>query len=98
MECLVLEIYLSVAGNINDYNVRLAEVIVEGICRLGVTAAIISTMVVPGVQWIPTASLAPGFVQYPSSQYGWQPAAHNLAYQQQAPPQPYSIPMNVDHA
>jgi hypothetical protein len=96
IERLVLEIYLNVVENINEYSLQLAEVIIEGICRLGLTAAVISTMVAPGVQWIPAAPEFPA--QYSNHQYGWQLPGHNLAHQQQAPPQPYSIPMNVNHS
>jgi hypothetical protein len=98
---LVMEIYLNVAKNIIENNVEVAEVIINGICQLGIAAAVISTMTAPGVQWISTAPPAPGFVQpvqYLNYQYGWQPPTHNLAYQQQPPSQPYSIPMNVQHS
>lgn len=108
LENLVLEIYTFVRLVYDRDAVLLAAVIIEGICRLGITAGIIMTITTPGVIWTPPppSDVPPSNMEYaqpgyPNYQPGWSQPTHFVPYQPPNPQpntQPFSIPMTVSHA
>lgn len=46
------------------YTADLPEIIIEGVCRLGITTLLIFTMGLPGVEWVPTGG-APSYLETP---------------------------------
>jgi hypothetical protein len=72
---------------------NLASVIVDGVIEISITAVLISTMTLPGVQWTPQ-TVAPetagiSGVQWGAANSGWNQPGYNP---QQPPQQPPSYP------
>jgi hypothetical protein len=78
-----------------DYDVlalNLASVIVAGVIEISITAVLILTMTLPGVQWTPQ-TVAPGTAGIPGAQWGnagWNQPGYNP---QQPPFYPQPNPM-----
>ena len=75
----------------SDYDVlalNLASVIVDGVIEISITAVLILTMTLPGVQWIPQ-TVAPGTAGIPGTQWGnagWNQPGYNPQQPPQQPP------------
>ncbi|PVG00693.1 hypothetical protein CPB86DRAFT_782229 [Serendipita vermifera] len=97
---LVLEIIPSTMTDYNPLAYNLASIMIEGFCSVGITAVIISTMNIAGVQWTkaPGPVTAPPMNQagYPTNngqpQPTWQPGMQPPQYQQGWQPQQQQTP------
>jgi hypothetical protein len=108
IETLFFDIY-TLAGPI-DYDIlalNLASIIVNGLVEVSITAVIILTMTLPGVQWTPQTTVPemaaapgkqwggpnPGWNQQPYPNAGWNQPGYNPQQLQQSQfyPQPHPL-------
>lgn len=67
------------------YGANLADLIIESVCRLGITALLIVTMTLPGVEWVPVGG-ASGYPDTPGQWSDGTPVGNQPVF---VPQQPY---------
>ena len=92
LQALIFDIYFArITSSIVDENAllaaNLADLLLDGICRLAINGVLILTMSLPGVQWTQASSHPGSHGEWPNSKYEESQAAFSITpYQQQPAP------------